>query len=290
MEFTTIVSFILLSSLCVNNNSSASFAINNYSEQTTIFQKFGVSHEPTKLIDNNDGYTYRLCDIYKSSFTNYSDLYIVREQIWITPGRIAKMENSKYSDVQLGKGLVSIELQEYFENDNKHGGHIKTKAWWPQSSQVNVSLSSSYSDSYSNSFTSSVSGGASLGAGSVGASISSSNSSTSTTAYSFSCTDVISYVEPLMSSQLSSSSNKKVYWTYEYPNAENHGLVTLYLDLYIMFEMDKNYVNCGSSAFKFVLTVETTDVYYEGNIFMGRGWKYGTKYSNSILNDCFLEP
>lgn len=55
------------------------------------------------LIDNKDDYAHRLCDIYKASFTGYSDLYIVREQIWITPGRIARMENNYYNDVQLGR-------------------------------------------------------------------------------------------------------------------------------------------------------------------------------------------
>ena len=287
---TAIISILLLNSICLNTNASVSSLSDNSTQQTTIFQKFGVSHEATKLIDNKDGYTYRLCDIYKASFTDYSDLYIVREQIWITPGRIARTENNYYNDVQLGRGSVSIELQEYYESDNKHGGHITTKAWWPQSSQVNVALSSSYSSSYSNSFTTSVSSGASLGAGSQNASISASNSSTSTYGYTLSCSDTISYVEPLMSSQLSSSNDKKVFWTYEYPNAENHGLVTLYMDLYVMFEMDKDYINCGSSAFKFLISVETTDVYYESNFFMGKGWKYGTKYSGSLLNNCFLEP
>lgn len=274
----------------MNNNASTVLSNTSLNQENTIFQKFGVSHEPVKLIDNNDGYTYRMCDIYKSPFTNYSDLYIVREQIEVTPGRIAREDNPNYNDVQLGKGLVSIELQEYYENENKHGGHIKTKAWWPQSSQVNVALSSSYSSAYSNSFSSSISAGLSLGAGSNNASISGSNSSSSTSSYSFSCGDVISYKEPLMSSQLSSSSNKKVYWTYEYPNDQNHGLLTLRMDLYVMFEMDKDYINCGSSAFKFLLTVETTDVYYEGNLFMGKGWKYGTKYTSSLLNNCFIEP
>lgn len=287
---TAVVTFLLLNTICLNSQLSVPVVYENSGEDVTIFRKFGVSHEATKLIDNKDGYTYRLCDIYKASFTNYSDLYIVREQISVTPGRIAREENPYYNDVQLGKGLVSIELQEYYESEDKHGGHITTKAWWPQSSQVNIALSSSYSNSYSSSFTSSVSAGASIGAGSQSASISGSNSSTSTYGYTFSCSDTISYVEPLMSSQLSSSNNKKVFWTYEYPNAENHGLVTLYMDLYVMFEMDKDYVNCGSSAFKFLLSVETTDVYYESNFFMGKGWKYGTKYSNSLLNNCFLEP
>lgn len=73
------------------------------------------------LIDNKDDYAHRLCDIYKASFTDYSDLYIAREQIWITPGRIARMENNYYNDVQLGRGFVSIELQEYYESNFFNG-------------------------------------------------------------------------------------------------------------------------------------------------------------------------
>lgn len=58
-----------------------------------------IKAKNSRLNYNKDDYAYRLCDIYKASFTDYCDFYIVREQIRITPGRIVRMENNYYNDV-----------------------------------------------------------------------------------------------------------------------------------------------------------------------------------------------
>ena len=258
----------------------------------SLFSLIANTEENRIFMNNNDGYTKFEYKIYKAPFTNKSDLYIVRAIVQITPGRIAKVENPSggYNDVRLGRGMVSIELQKYFEYEEEYGANIRAITYWPQSTPVNVSLSSGYSGTYSTSYTSSFEAGlgVSMGDG-LGASINGSSSETMSTAYTFSTSNTISYQEPLISAQYSSGINKKAYWTYEYIKGENHGLVTLPLDLCIMFEMDREERHCPRDSFQFFLHIETEDLYYEGNFFMGRGWKYGTKYENTLQVNAFYD-
>lgn len=258
---------------------------------SSAFSYLGGSPSAQKCLDNPDGYAYYLNSVYKSPYTNASDLYLLREQIWFTPGYAARNDgtnpNRDYynSGAMLGKGTVGVTLKKY-ESGDAHGGDVAIKSFWPQSSNVSTTVTSSFGTTLSGSLGFSQSAGAEIG---DGAKITVSKGQSSGVGLSFTWSKSTSSLveDPMVSSQYSPSTNLGVTWNYEVNGKDTAGKLTYAFDCFVLFEMSRSYANCGSSAFQFVFSLATQDAYWDWTWYLGHDWFYGTTYDYNLHVDAF---
>ncbi len=247
----------------------------------SVFTRIAGSPNAFKIIDNRDGYVYYYNSIYKAPYTNLSNLYLLEEEMWFTPGDVpASAGYSQYvSGTRLGKGSVELEILQYGDAErNISGGVPYVKAFWPQSSKLNTTISSSCGGTMSkqSAWGNSASVGYSAGNGaSVKASSNSSGSSSLSVNWEKSLSTLVD--DPIVSSQYSPSSSSSVLFTYQVINPEISGLVTFYFDCFVLFELSKQITNCKDSTFKFEFHVRTQDYWYK-NKWFDKGWKFGDLY------------
>lgn len=121
---------------------------------SSAFTHFNGSGTANKVIDNHDGYVYSKGDAFWAPYTTESNLVLVEEQFWFTPGIVAHTQNaSAFNDgVSLGKGIIDFAVKKCVSEDgSSRGGSVSVKTFWPQSSDVVTVLTSSYGGSLSGS-------------------------------------------------------------------------------------------------------------------------------------------
>lgn len=251
----------------------------------SIFTRISGSPHAFKIIDNRDGYVYYYNSIYKAPYTNVSNLFLLEEEMWFTPGNVpASAGYSQYvSGTRLGKGSVELEILQYANADkNIVGGVPCVKAFWPQSTKMSTTISTSFGGTVSeqSAWGKDASVGYSAGNGaSIKASSSSGNSSTLSVNWDKSLSTLVD--DPIVSSQFSPSSDSSVLFTYEVINPEVSGLVTFHFDCFVLFELSSHVTNCKDSTFKFTFRVRTQDYWYK-NTWFDKGWKFGDLYTYDL--------
>ena len=211
------------------------------------FNYIGGSSELQKVIDKRLGYVYYGVDIYKTSFTSASDLYLVKLYTNFTPGYNAKLvEGSYYYEYFLSEGYANIGAYQYYKDSSHHGGEIKLKAYWPEGENITTKISSSYSTTYS--INSEISAGVNISSGatlsaSIGGGL----------ALNYDKEIEITYNEPLFRVGVNSNHPDKRNWTYEFTdNIDVHqsiGKLPYTLNIYYLFEMSRTNIGCSASAF-----------------------------------------
>ena len=252
-------------------------------EETSSPFTFLGSTDFKKTIDEVDGYVYYKAETYKASYTESSNLYLQKFQTIFTPGHTARQNGSKwkdgsdYWDYYLNTGYVHAEIVRAIdEENNKLGGNISLKAFWPQSSNVKTTITSSFGNSLT--IGNNYSSGIVLG---QGATLSLGGSKS--TALGFNFTKSLSSVtdDPILSAQLDSSNSNLVQWNYLANVAETAGAVSYHLTSYILFEMDKTAKNIGQNAFLIHYNTEYI------NKFKKLWWHNGNEYKGGVNIYCF---
>lgn len=252
----------------------------------SVFGRIAGSPQAFKIIDNRDGYVYYYNSIYKAPYTNVSNLFLLEEEMWFTPGNVpASAGYTQYvSGTRLGKGSVELEILQYTDaSRNIVGGKPYVKAFWPQSGRMSTTISTSCGGvvSEQSAWGKGASAGYSAGNGaSIRASSSSSGSSTLSVNWDKSLSTLVD--DPIVSSQFSPSSDSSVLFTYEVLNPEISGLVTFHFDCFVLFELDSRVTNCKNSTFQFNFRVRTQDYWYK-NTWFDKGWKFGDLYTYNLL-------
>lgn len=267
------------------------FADDIYSNGRTAFSCVGGQTTPLKVMDNQDGYVYYSFFVYKSAYTENSDLYLLDINTSFTPGYIAYSSGytNYHQEARLGKGTVIVKPEKYQGLNGSFGGNIAIKAFWPKSTTISTTITSSYSTSFSSSCTFgygsnakiSLGGGLEIGA-SDNRSLNAGFQITSQTTTSSTFTD------PLFSSQLTPSTPLGVIWNYDVQNPNSTGKLTFEENDYLLIEKDHSYAADKTDAFKLVLDINTTDKYWITLFFNIGKWGEGTPYSYSSSLDYFV--
>ena len=251
------------------------------SPNTSIFTNQYNSSIVT-LINNSDGYTTLQYSIWKAPYTDSSSLWLFQSYLSFTPGYVASQFGSSYSSgAYLGKGTIQVKLRPYSAfAGNAQGGTIYLSEYWPRSTDVTTTVTSSVSTTLSGSIEMQAGVGYSTG---NGASISLTN--TTTTQLSFTWTKSLSSVlsDPALSAQLipTGTTEKIASWYYEVQNPNTAGKLTYHLDSFVMFEIGNNNYNCSQNCFHYEIEVHTWD-YYQG---WWGVWNFGTEYSGTTTGN-----
>lgn len=178
--------------------------------------------------------------VYHADFTDVSYLYLCELVVDFTPGSVATKNESGYdwhydfwaADVTLG---IPNNLSQ-----------AKVKDFWPKSSSVQVTLTSSYSTNY----TLGVGGGTNLGGG---ASINASGNAGYTISHSTSTTSE----DPSVSAQLLSNNQKTAKWNIQC--TVQRGL-TYNFACYLLVELPKSY----TATFAYSSSIDMTCIAWKG--------------------------
>ncbi len=186
------------------------------------------------------GYFIYDMSVYRADFTDVSYLYLCELAVDFTPGSVATKNESGYdwhydfwaADVTLG---IPNNLSQ-----------AKVKDFWPKSSSVQVTLTSSYSTNY----TLGVGGGTNLGGG---ASINASGNAGYTISHSTSTTSE----DPSVSAQLLSNNQKTAKWNIQC--IVQRGL-TYNFACYLLVELPKSY----TATFAYSSSIDMTCIAWKG--------------------------
>lgn len=204
--------------------------IKSIDEKRTIYNKYGYS-------------TYHV-DIYKMPFTPVSSLYLINAPTIFVPGKIADINNKGYfdSNAYLGKGYIHLAPMQ-FRNDTSHllGGNIAVKGYWPNSTSITTTVTSSFGVEYN---LSSVTEGE---VGSQGFSISKSNSSNFAIDIEYSVSSTAD--DPIISFQKDPYNSKELQWNYEVQNISVAGAISYTISPWILIEINNSQSNTNKDAF-----------------------------------------
>lgn len=272
---------ILLLSLCTSNfvisdNSSNVYVhydcdgISLNSTTSNPFIRLG-GFEKFKVLDCDDGYVYYSHEVFSTQFTNNSSLYIAHFVTEFTPGSVARKNgDTKYKDYFLDEGYVHVTLEKYVDGDS-HGGDIVVKDYWPKSSSFTTTITSSFGAS--SSFSSGFNFGIEFGNGAT-FKVDSTNSSALNLSFNYSKSTVVP--DPILSTQLSSSNNLEVQYSYNVNNVDPCGMSTYLLDTYVLFEMKDNYYNANKDAFYATYKVQIKNCYRIMFNWFAQGWDFSS--------------
>lgn len=233
----------------IENEASGSILLN----QDAPTFKLIADPAPIKTLESEDGYAFADLAVYKSPFTECSDLYLLQAAVSFTPGCVARANGSKQSNGDdfvnsyLNSGYFHLEVND-IDQGWRRSSQIAIKGSWPDSSNVQTTISSSFGVSLNTEFGQSLEGGITLG---NGASLKLTSSSSIGTALTLSFEKSISSVasDPLLSHQINPQNTSEQQWSYSVLNKKVAGTITYTLDSYLLFEMDRSSWNCSNDAF-----------------------------------------
>ncbi len=207
---------------------------------------------PIKVLESDCGYAYVEMDLYKSPYTDKSNLYLLNSKVNFTPGIIPQIhgdrqdDGSKFKEAYLKYGGFDFELEQYNEGWRR-SGNISIKASWPYSTNVSTTISSSFSKTLSFGISNGQSTG-NLNGGFL--SVEANSMFTTSVAYQFTKTLSSVTADPMLSHQYSPQSVENLEWTYITQNPEVAGTITYNVNSYVLFEMDNTAMNMSSDAFR----------------------------------------
>lgn len=233
----------------IENEASGSILLN----QDAPTFKLIADPAPIKTLESEDGYAFADLAVYKSPFTECSDLYLLQAAVSFTPGCVARANGSKqgngddFVNSYLNSGYFHLEVND-IDQGWRRSSKIAIKGSWPDSSNVQTTISSSFGVSLNTEFGQSLEGGITLG---NGASLKLTSSSSIGTAVTLSFEKSISSVasDPLLSHQINPQNTSEQQWSYSVLNKKVAGKITYTLDSYLLFEMDRSSWNCSNDAF-----------------------------------------
>jgi hypothetical protein len=226
---------------------------------SSSFASLGTPSDLVKIIDNDDGYVYYRASVYACSYTPLSNLYILNTQVWFTPGYAAyhAYGGTYHEGSRLNKGSIGITLHRFLDSStNSLGGVIYPKAFWPQSSTVVSTITSSFSTTFSLSWQNSHGSGVKIGLGGD-AEISEDSTSSFGSGLSFTWDKSVSSTvpDPIVSGQYAPSGAMQTSWSYETQSVDTTGKITYCLETNVLFEMGIVHQACGVNAFQFTINV-----------------------------------
>lgn len=235
--------------------------------------------EPFKAIESSDGYLYLDVSLYKSPYTEKSNLYILNTEATFTPGVVALANGSKQSNGEsfvqayLSSGFLHVEIKQAYNEGWRKSGAIAIKECWPQSSNVSTTISSSFGSTLSEEF--SIDGGVEIGnggfvgKGGVGYS----------TSLSFSFQKNLSSLtsDPVLSHQRDPQNANNLQWSYRVLKNAVAGSISYVIDSYVIFEMDTSASSCHPDSCIAYFDTMYTNVDSEGDNF-----KTQANYVNSV--------
>ncbi len=275
-----LLSMSLMTSVGEVNLQTKNIEYNQISVQSSTespFMRLG-GFDRAKVLDCIDGYVYYYNEIYRSTFTSESDLYLVHVVTEFTPGHVARLNGgTSYKDCNLSNAYVHLTLEQYSE-DGKKGGEIAPKDFWPKSSSFTTTISSSFGESIDMVFSSE--GGIEIG---NGASLSAKTGNDFSVSLQFDESISTVVEDPVLSSQFSFDNKNEVQWSLSSQNKSISGSVTYTLDSYYLFEMSKDVINANRDSF--MLTYE---VMYQGTYKLLWWWQDGSTFKEGVRISCFL--
>lgn len=252
-------------------------SINTLSLDDSQFRRLGGT-DYKKVLDCDDGYAYYVTNFYTAPFTTKSDLYLAHVITNITPGHAARANGDKnYKDYYLSNAYIHLTTAQYLEDD-KVGGEIVPKDFWPRSSTLTTTVTSSFGGSIVMNTTGSQ--GIDLG---NGASITVSNSSSNGVTITFDKSQSTVTPDPVLSFQLASNNPYEAQWSISVINEEVAGSISYSMDLYYLFEMSNEVSNTNRNSF--LLEYE---IMYQGQYKNLFGWHDGWEFNNTVQFYCFL--
>lgn len=257
---------LIASNIAIINNTynstvSVDYSIQRSSDNVIEGFDFLGGTNFTKTIDEKWGYVYYNLNIYRTKFTDNSNLYLVHTVTDFTPGyQAVANDESGYTDHYLDNGYIHMKAYKYDSDNGRNGGDVKLKTFWPRETDFSTTFSSSFGSSLT--VNDEINGGANLSDG-----VSLGVKGGSSLSLSFNKSVAITYEEPILSSQLSSSNSSEVQWYFELTDTKSvhkaAGSVTYSLETYYLFEMDNySYNNCSKDAFCLDYTVYMENVDY----------------------------
>lgn len=247
-----VISLLSINITPISNQYNTQLTRSTYSSST--FYQIGSS-EKVKAIDFKDGYVYYQIGIYKSEYTEKSNLYLFNVNMEFVPGHVANLNGDKSYDKgrYLSKGNLRFYVERYINSENeKQGPSFVFKESWPTSSTFTSTFSSSYGFnlSLSDLFTTGIEIG-------NGASLKVENQIGTTLGFSFDKTHSTVVESPILSTQTSPNNPNEQQWSFSVPGSDHKysGAVTYHLDTYYLFEMD-NYSYIGDNENAFIAHVD----------------------------------
>lgn len=214
-------------------------------DENSIFYKYSGYPSPAKDLDCEDGYIFYNFEVFRANYTTVSDLYLVHTISSFVPGSVAKRNGSdKYKDHKLKHGYVHLLLQMARTDDGGFGGSIMPKAMWPQSTDFQTTISSSYGYNYVFSQSAGLEVGYDMG---CGASLKADKSRG--LSLSFSKSKATISADPVLSAQFAPETAMEAQWSFQVQNADPVGDTTYTFDLYFLFEMKNDAEGVSSTAF-----------------------------------------
>lgn len=208
------------------SNSSPFERVNTFDDRTVVKDPIGY-------------FIYDMTS-FRADFTESSFLYLCELKVDFTPGSVASKNESGYDwHYDFWAAVVSLSIPSTLKN-------VKVMDYWPTSSTITTSLSSSYGKNYNLS----LNGGVNLGGGAyLGGSIEQGFSITHTTTSSSS--------DPKVSSQLLSGNTKKAVWNVDCITQRG---MTYNFSCFLLIEMAKS----DTRVFSFSSSIDMTCIAWKG--------------------------
>lgn len=237
-----------------------------------------------KLIDFPDAYVYVNYNLKKFKYTENSDLYLLNVIAEFTQGVVAKTNGEhtsageNYKNYYLNTGYLHVSVSQ-FEDDGNKGGSITPKAYWPSSSSVTTTFTSTYGTSLTNS--SSLESGIELSSDATLSLNIGNKNETSLTLY-YEETTSSTADDPRLSSQTSSDDPKERQWSYFVQGYKTAGALTYQINSYYLFEMSKtDYYR--RDVFNLEIEVQTINMHYILG-FKDDGWEVKGTYEDTLCD------
>ena len=225
------------------------------SPSDSVWSRIAASSSIQMTIDNTDCYVYYYNSIYRTPFTESSNLYLIREQVCFVPGYIANKADSYYhADCALLSGAVGITMKQYEDNEKgAKGPDFVVKDYWPKTAAFTTTVTSSYGSTVDYSLEAKLEGGAEISSGD-GAGIKKGGSVSGGASVTFTASKsaTTSAADPTISVQRNPNDlSNGIYWVYTVQNADVVGKTSYTMDCYLLVEMAENAINCSDNAMKF---------------------------------------
>lgn len=214
------------------------------------FSYLGGFPEKALVINYTYGYVYYNLSVYKASYTNHSNLYLVFVQTEFTPGYVAYANGDTWygPNYKLFDGYVHLAASKYVVSSSAHGSNLLLKEFWPQSSTFITTITSSYGGTAT--YNSSIQAGVTLDGGAT-----ITGTSGTSLSFSFNRSIGVTTTDPYLSSQSDPDNVEEAQWNYT-ATSDAAKQTTYYLKTFYLFEMDNfTFANVNSDAFDLTYTV-----------------------------------
>lgn len=243
----------------------------------TGFSRLGGFPSAAKVLDDSTtGYAYYNVQIYKTSFTDKSNLFLAHVTGEFTPGVQAYWNgHTNYNQAYaLWNGYIHCRAEK--QPDATLSGttpSVYYKTSWPDSSAFSTVYSSSVSSNYS--FNSTITGGVEWESG---PSIEGQTGSGISITYGTSL--ATSYDDPYVSKQYSTDNNSEIEWWYNATSSPAN-IATFKLETFYLFEMNTVTDSFRNNSFVLYVDIGMTNINTQTA-------KY-TQQKQTIKIDCFCD-